>query len=133
MGHCSKKSNAPFGVATKRFNKIGFHPELDVTGAMKKEITKAGPGSYNPERVTCKGKHGVNWKTKLEVEEFSKNLGYRNANLLYEREFYKSLRGPGANDVNEEYYKKSNHSVLSNTGLGTGDRFRSDCDDAPPP
>lgn len=45
------KKYAPFGVNTKRFNKIGFHPNLDVSGAMKKEITKTGPGSYNTKKV----------------------------------------------------------------------------------
>lgn len=50
------KKYAPFGVNTKRFNKIGFHPNLDVSGAMKKEITKTGPGSYNTKKYTCTAK-----------------------------------------------------------------------------
>lgn len=50
---------APFGVATKRFIKIGFHPELDISGAMKREITTAGPGAYNPKFPTCKHRNNV--------------------------------------------------------------------------
>ncbi|KAJ8921184.1 hypothetical protein NQ315_013656 [Exocentrus adspersus] len=135
MVHSSKKPYAPFGVATKRFTKIGFHPELDVSGAMKREITKVGPGSYNPKQAICKSKHGISWKVKLEAEEFSKRLGYRNAPILREREFYKSLRGPGTNDINEDYYKRTNFSVFQNTGFGTGKQFPDTerCSDAPPP
>lgn len=74
------------------------------------------------------------WKTKLETEEYSKFLGYWNPNLLYEREFYKSLRGPGNNDINEDYYKKVDFSIIPNTGFGTAKRFRDEkCSDAPNP
>lgn len=52
-------THAPFGVATKKFTKIGFHPELDKSGAMKREITKVGPGSFNPRRHQCKFKQGM--------------------------------------------------------------------------
>lgn len=37
----------PFGVATKRFLGIGFHPGLDPNGVMR-EKTKLGPGEYFP-------------------------------------------------------------------------------------
>lgn len=50
---------APFGVATKRFTKMGFHPELDKSGAMKRMITKLGPGSFDAKRPDCKYKRGM--------------------------------------------------------------------------
>ncbi|KAJ8950772.1 hypothetical protein NQ318_011265, partial [Aromia moschata] len=114
----------PFGVATKRFAKVGFHPELDVSGSMKREITKAAPGTYNPEFPKCSSKRGMSWKRKVESEIYSKYLGFRNANILAERAFLKRLRGPGTNDLNEDYYKRQSSSVLKNTGFGTGDRFK---------
>lgn len=55
------KSSAPFGVATKRFAKLGFHPELDKSGAMKREITKLGPGSFDPRGPQCPAKRGMKW------------------------------------------------------------------------
>ncbi|CAH2004256.1 unnamed protein product [Acanthoscelides obtectus] len=116
------KTYAPFGIATKRFVKVGFHPSLDKSGAMKKLITKVGPGSYNPRKPTC-SKHECSWKTKVESEAYSKFLGFRNAHLLKEREFYETLRGPGTNDTNEALFKQQRSSVLDNVGLGAGKRF----------
>lgn len=52
-------TDAPFGVATKRFTKMGFHPELDKSGAMKRVITKLGPGSFDAKRPECKSKQGM--------------------------------------------------------------------------
>lgn len=49
----TQNTNAPFGIATKRFNKIGFHPDLDTTGSMRKTINCIGPGQYNPEKFEC--------------------------------------------------------------------------------
>nr|CAI5817707.1 unnamed protein product [Callosobruchus analis] len=129
------KTYAPFGIATKRFMKVGFHPSLDKTGAMKKQITKVGPGSYSPRRPTC-SKNECSWKTKVESEAFSKFLGFRNAHLLKEREFYKTLRGPGTNDMNEALFKQQRSSVLENVGLGAGERFtylNENEDNIPPP
>nr|XP_023018786.1 lymphocyte expansion molecule-like [Leptinotarsa decemlineata] len=134
MTEKSFKTRAPFGTATKRFNKLGFHPELDASGAMKKQITKVGPGSYDPQYPHCKSKKGICWKTKLETELVSKFLDYRNAKILYERELDKTLRGPGSNDVNENLYKRQDSSVLANIGFGTGERFKdSDIDHIPAP
>ncbi|XP_076254015.1 ciliary microtubule-associated protein 2 [Rhynchophorus ferrugineus] len=133
MSEKSFKTYAPFGVATKRFARVGFHPELDVSGSMKKQITKVGPGSYEPKNAACKSKRGMSWANKLEVEEFSKFLGFRNSHILYEREFDKSMRGPGTHDVNLS--EKMSGSVLNNVGFGSGSRFSKNYvgQDAPPP
>lgn len=149
------KTNAPFGVATKKFTKIGFHPELDKSGAMKREITKVGPGSFNPRRHQCKFKQGMrcssfkymnfptffycktcfSWHHKLELEEFSKYLGFRNAHVLQEREFFKTLGGPGGNDVNEDLMKRQSSSQKDNVGFGSGPRLAKCVEGqvAPPP
>ncbi|XP_030759573.1 lymphocyte expansion molecule-like [Sitophilus oryzae] len=131
------KTNAPFGIATKRFTKIGFHPELDVSGAMKKEITKTGPGSYNPKQPICSGKSkkGMSWSNKLELEEFSKFLGFKNAHILRERIFQKSLRGPGSQEINENLFKTKSASAFENVGFGSGSRMHKEImgQDSPPP
>lgn len=146
-------THAPFGVATKKFTKIGFHPELDKSGAMKREITKVGPGSFNPRRHQCKFKQGMrcffeytnfpffycklcfSWHHKLELEEFSKYLGFRNAHVLQERQFFKTLGGPGGNDVNEDLMKRQSSSWKDNVGFGSGPRFAKciEGQEAPPP
>lgn len=47
------KTTAPFGVSTKRFCPIGFHPDLDKDGTLNKNKCTLGPGQYNPERFEC--------------------------------------------------------------------------------
>lgn len=47
------KTRAPFGIACKRFEGIGFHPGLDPTGCMMKNRSKLGPGDYDPEPHQC--------------------------------------------------------------------------------
>lgn len=49
----TKQKSAPFGIATKRFSPIGFHPDLDKTGSLKKDKAKLGPGQYNPKEYQC--------------------------------------------------------------------------------
>lgn len=75
------------------------------------------------------------WQHKLELEEFSQYLGFRNAHLLQEREFFKTLGGPGSNDVNEDLLKKPSSSRKDNVGFGSGLRFAKCIEGqiAPPP
>lgn len=47
------KTYAPFGMNTKRFCPIGFHPDLDKDGTLNKNKCTLGPGQYNPERFEC--------------------------------------------------------------------------------
>ncbi|XP_060534099.1 ciliary microtubule-associated protein 2 [Cylas formicarius] len=118
----TKKSRAPFGVATKRFIKVGLHPELDAT-VMKRENVNVGPTTYCPKLHACKFKTGLRWDRELELEEFSRCLGYRNYDVLYERKFFSSLRGPGTQDIDETFYSKQTCSVKDNVGFGTEKRF----------
>lgn len=57
------KSYAPFGVQTRRFANIGFHPELDAQGFYKKSCNDLGPGSYNPKYPKCTSKNGIRYLT----------------------------------------------------------------------
>lgn len=41
-------SRPPFGIGSKRFLGIGFHPLLDPTGSLRKDKSKLGPGEYYP-------------------------------------------------------------------------------------
>jgi hypothetical protein len=62
------------------------------------------------------------WKVKLDSEEFSKFLGFRNPQLLCDRWFERSLGGPGNYDL-IDYKTTSGTSRLKNVGFGTGKRF----------
>ncbi|XP_050311202.1 lymphocyte expansion molecule isoform X2 [Anthonomus grandis grandis] len=129
------KTYAPFGVATKRFAKIGFHPSLDKSGAMTRESSKLGPGSYNPKQMECKCKTGMSWAHKKELEEYSKFLGFRNANILHERQFYRSMNGPGTSDVQGGLFKRQSGLQMENKGFGSDKRIKENIygREAPPP
>ncbi|CAG9770159.1 unnamed protein product [Ceutorhynchus assimilis] len=131
------KTYAPFGIATKRFTDVGFHPNLDKSGALKREITKLGPASFHPKMVQCTAKKagGVSWAEKVEIEEFSKFLGFRNAKILNERQFAKTMRGPGSTEVDENLYRRKSHLAKDNVGFGSGPRISKYIhgQEAPPP
>lgn len=68
------------------------------------------------------------------MEEFSENLGFRNAHILKERQLWRSQGGPGTYDVNEDLFKKKSSSHAENAGMGREKRFYSVIKyDAPPP
>lgn len=48
-----ENNRAAFGVAMKRFAKIGFHPNLDPSGSMKTP-TPLGPGQYEVNYNFCR-------------------------------------------------------------------------------
>lgn len=74
------------------------------------------------------------WKRKTELEEFSKNLGYRNAHILKDRQFWKAQGGPGTYEIDENLFRRKSSSRAENTGLGCEKRFQSAIkQDAPPP
>lgn len=123
------RTTAPFGVSTKRFATIGFHPGLDTTGAMRNR-GGLGPGQYNPKdlKCTCVYKSTKTdketWTRKLLLEEFSQNLGYRNASVLVARQKIKTIRGPGYYDVDESIFKPCCPSVFENCLFGRVPRFK---------
>ncbi|CAG9834170.1 unnamed protein product [Diabrotica balteata] len=117
------KPHPPFLFATKKFATIGIHPSLDKTGSTKKKITDAGPGSYDPQPAKCTSKNGYSWKMKLESENFSKHRGHRNPELVKERDFQKTMRGPGTHEVNYDIFKRQCDSKFENVDLGAEKRF----------
>lgn len=123
---------APFGVQSKRFQNIGYHPCLDPFA----RGNPLGPGDYNPKTYDCPYKKyivgGSCWKRKVDIEEFSKNLGFRNAIILEQRKYWKSKGGPGVYDIVSTGQKSS--SCMYNVSFGTDKRFRvSNTSDYPAP
>nr|XP_022910462.1 lymphocyte expansion molecule-like [Onthophagus taurus] len=119
-------TRAPFGVQTKRFAAIGFHPGLDPTGSLSAYKQKLAPCDYNPVKTKeCAYKTGKMWERMVNSEEFSKNLGFRNAKVLEYRTFMKSMGGPGTYEIPEEIFKKQPSSALENKSFGDQPRFRS--------
>lgn len=70
----------------------------------------------------------------MEVEEFSKNLGFRNSHLLKERQYWKAQGGPGSYEISEALFKRKSSAKVDNLSFGHQKRFHSvikSC--APPP
>ncbi|XP_031352458.1 lymphocyte expansion molecule-like [Photinus pyralis] len=114
-------TRAPFGVASKRFESIGFHPGLDPLGTMSKNRSNVGPGDYDLERPPKQT--GSGWKCKVETEEFSKNLGFRNAEVLEERRFRRTCGGPGCYDIPDSVFARQSASCKKNVSFGVRARF----------
>lgn len=145
------KTPAPFGVATKRFARIGFHPNLDVSGIYTKTSSKLGPGSYNLKYPGCQAKRGIrfkiegsifadfvtfyfiSWDRKLELEDFSKFLNYKNVDILHNREFGKTLGGPATLGPDINLRKQKPSSVFQDSTFGLDERFKCYERDSLPP
>lgn len=56
----AKQSAKPFGIGTKRFAGIGYHPSLDPSGAMRENKSKLGPGEYYPQQLVKQYKYKDN-------------------------------------------------------------------------
>ncbi|KRT79409.1 hypothetical protein AMK59_8469 [Oryctes borbonicus] len=130
-------THAPFGVQTKRFAPIGYHPKLDSTGLLRAHKTKLSPCDYYPKEYECQYKK-VNkavsvWKRKADCEQFAENLGFRNHALLEQRKYYKAVGGPGSYDISEDIYKKKSHSVRKDVNFGNEVKFFHISDYTPAP
>lgn len=97
-----------FGVGAKKLGRMTVHPRLDEQGLFTARDIGCDPALYTPKPIykiypiTKKRpdtKDG--WRYKVELEEWSQNLGYRNARILAERSFRKTLLGPLWYDVKE--------------------------------
>ncbi|KAJ3666108.1 hypothetical protein Zmor_001563 [Zophobas morio] len=115
-----KKPIYGFGSSVKRFRTLGIHPELISINT----TNPLGPGQYNPKHPQCAyASKAASWKTKFESEEFSKYLGHKHPQMLCDRNFRKTLGGPGNYEIRGEL--PTGPSVLKNVGFGTGERFHS--------
>lgn len=90
-----------FGVGSKKLGRMTIHPRLDEQGLFTARDLGCDPALYSPKpiykiypirknRPTTKDV----WRYKVELEEWSQNLGYRNPQILAERRFRRSVLGP---------------------------------------
>lgn len=132
-----KSKPAAFGIQTKRFSPIGFHPKLDPSGSLRAYKNKLSPCDYFPKDHQCAykkyNKAGSPWKRKANSEEYAANLGFRNHTILEERRYLKSIGGPGSYDISEQIYKKKSFSILNDVNFGYEVKFfqLNDCVPAP--
>ncbi|KAK9754101.1 hypothetical protein QE152_g1596 [Popillia japonica] len=121
------QSKAPFGVQTKRFVPIGYHPKLDKHGTMQAFKSKISPCEYYPEKYECAYKKynplGSVWKRKASSEEYAANLGFRNPAILKQRKVLAAVGGPGSYNISEDVYKKKSHSILKDVNFGNEVKF----------
>ncbi|XP_018329154.1 lymphocyte expansion molecule-like [Agrilus planipennis] len=130
------KNAVAFGSSRDRFSGgLGIHPGLDPNGAMVKRSYSLSPGQYNPCDIPCsyKARFNESWRKKLAIEQWSKNIGYTHPEVLAERQFLQSTRGPGAYDINENFFKIQSTNVEGDNSFGKQKRFRSLVKDQTPP
>ncbi|XP_017782104.1 PREDICTED: lymphocyte expansion molecule-like [Nicrophorus vespilloides] len=122
-----------FNIGTARFVPIGFHPQLDKNGTVLRKTYNLGPGMYEPQEMPCtfKSKRTVSmWKRQTDCEEFSKQLGFRNASILETREFMAKHLGPGSHEICE---LPRYESPCLNQSFGKQKKFKIFEDLNPPP
>ncbi|XP_045465475.1 lymphocyte expansion molecule-like isoform X1 [Harmonia axyridis] len=125
MGRGQKKTPCGFSTSTPRFARLGLHPSLDKSGALKKVTSKGGPGQYDVNFLRCPMKEPTEskWARMVELEEFSKFLGFRNAPILEARAFQRVHRGPGTYNIPEDIDRQKSCSVVENKGFTTERKF----------
>lgn len=131
----SFKTKHPFGIQTKRFATIGFHPGLDPSGYMNAHKKKLAPGQYDPKYCPCilKIPEVSPWTVKKRTEEFSQSLGYKNHQILEQRNNMKCSGGPGIYDIPESIWKVKRSSKSNDTDFGMTIRFPTLRNDNPGP
>ncbi|XP_059055335.1 lymphocyte expansion molecule-like [Achroia grisella] len=97
----TKANKIGFQSCVKRFGNIICHPNLDPSGLYTTRPHGCNPCLYHPQpihkifEVNRNRKDDKNtWKSKKELEEWARNLGYRNQSVLEQREWQRSLLGP---------------------------------------
>lgn len=73
------------------------------------------------------------WDKQKKSEEFSNNLGFRNAHVLKTRRFLKSLGGPGTYDISEEVFARKSSNRGVDSGFGKQPKFYSTIKSFQPP
>ncbi|XP_014361192.2 uncharacterized protein LOC106713009 [Papilio machaon] len=131
------KRLAAFGSGVKRFGKNTGHPKLDPNGLYISRPEACDPCLYHPQdidKVFDFNKHIKNrvdpWKYKSDLEEWSKNLGYRNQKVLDRKKWFDSLLGPAWHDVQDD---KKYEPACNNVGFGRTPRFKHSTKSIPGP
>ncbi|CAH2103650.1 unnamed protein product [Euphydryas editha] len=133
----TSKNKAPFGSDVKRFGNSTAHPGLDANGLYLKRPEGCDPCLYNPKAISDIFKVNRNrksnkdpWRYKAELEDWSKNLGYRNQKVLAKRKWFKSILGPAWHEVVEGTKYKP---ACKNLGFGRVSRDKPTTNDTPGP
>ncbi|XP_049818921.1 uncharacterized protein LOC109606366 isoform X2 [Aethina tumida] len=133
----SKKSisnKAPFGIGTKRFLEIGYHPAMNRILTITQSVCRPGPGKYNisdAKRCNILEKKEL-WKRKLESEKWSMSIG-NNLGMLAEREFQRTMGGPATQEYNPKLHKRQDDLKKNHRGFGYAVRFPVKENNIPPP
>ncbi|XP_048488639.1 uncharacterized protein LOC125491219 [Plutella xylostella] len=132
-----KPSKKPaFGTSSKRFNRAPLHPLMDTSGLYSVRPRGCDPCLYHPKdrREMCKAHQSTTkqdvWTYKKDLEQWSKNLGYRNESILAQRRWWRSVLGPAWHDVREP---KCEPAACQNLGFGRTRRFQPASTTAGPP
>ncbi|KAJ0184057.1 hypothetical protein K1T71_000480 [Dendrolimus kikuchii] len=133
----TSKNIAPFGSAVKRFGKLTVHPSLDPNGLYTIRPDGCDPCQYSPQPMHII--YEINryrkvdkdpWRCKKELEEWAKNLGYRNQKILDNRQWQTSLLGPAWHEITApSKYEPS----CKNVGFGRTPRYRPSKNKVPGP
>ncbi|XP_038216818.1 uncharacterized protein LOC119835853 [Zerene cesonia] len=122
------KNIAAFGSSVKRFGKITVHPSLDPSGLYTERPDGCDPCLYHPQSI--KEIFRVNrhrkvdkdpWRYNTELEDWARNLGYRNQKILNQRRWQNSLLGPAWHEIKEPPKYKA---ACMNVGFGRMRRWK---------
>ncbi|XP_045784476.1 lymphocyte expansion molecule-like [Maniola jurtina] len=123
----SEKRCPGFGSSQKRFGIITVHPSLDPSGLYTIRPDGCDPCLYHPKpiheifEVNKNNKSDKDpWKYKTELEDWAKNLGYRNQKALEHRRWFNSVLGPAWHEVTE---LRRYEAACKNVGFGRTARF----------
>ncbi|KAM3968466.1 uncharacterized protein ACR2FA_006639 [Aphomia sociella] len=102
----SKSNKAAFGSSVKRFGNITVHPNLDPIGLYTKRPDACDPCLYHPQPINTIYEVNRNtktdkdpWKYKNDLEDWARNLGYRNQTVLEQRKWQLSVLGPAWTEI----------------------------------
>lgn len=115
-----------FGSKVRRDTRPPLHPKLDPTGLYSTRPLACDPCLYHPKFLDkiCDPKNAIKkepWRCKTELENWSKNLGYRNQYIMKQRRWQTSIGGPAWTSVPDEVKYEA---ACKNVGLGRTPRFR---------
>ncbi|XP_039763791.1 uncharacterized protein LOC120636395 [Pararge aegeria] len=133
----SEKNSPGFGSSQKRFGIISVHPNLDPSGLYTTRPDGCDPCLYRPKPIHKIFQVNKNnkcdkepWRYKNELEDWAKNLGYRNQKILERRKWFNSVLGPAWHEVIEV---PKHQGICKNLGFGRTSRFKPSKDNLPGP
>ncbi|XP_063633555.1 uncharacterized protein LOC134804446 [Cydia splendana] len=116
-----------FGSSVPRFGKLTLHPNLDPSGQFKLQEEANDPCRYHPipiHEIFVVNKNRTDakdvWRFKAEMEDWCKNLGYRNQKILQHRRWMQSVGGPAWCQPQD---LPKYEAACKNVGFGRAPRF----------